>query len=138
MCQDVRSHCGWIGSIAKGSLQALVIAEQNAEEHLRKIAECTCGVLFLGTPHHGSDLAEWADQLTRSVGLLAKTNKSIIKALRRDSEVLARIQDGFQNMVRRRDGTPLPIEVTCCFEELEMPGVGLVSFLSLTYPIGIP
>lgn len=47
--------------------------------------------------------------------------------LRRDSEVLARIQDGFHTMVKARSvAEPPPIEVTCFYEELPVVGVGLV------------
>lgn len=47
--------------------------------------------------------------------------------LRRDSEVLARIQDSFHTMVMARSKESLPpIEITCFYEELPLPGVGLV------------
>ena len=48
--------------------------------------------------------------------------------LESDSEVLARIQDSFHAMIRSRaqDGLP-PIEITCFFEELPLPVVGIVS-----------
>jgi protein SERAC1 len=50
-----------------------------------------------------------------------------VEVLKRDSEVLARIQDGFHTMAmaRRREGLQ-PIEISCFYEELPLPGVGLV------------
>jgi hypothetical protein len=41
--------------------------------------------------------------------------------------VLARIQDGFHTMIKARsvEGLP-PIDVTCFYEELPLPGIGLV------------
>ena len=89
---------------------------------------CTRGIVFLGTPHYGSGLAQWAERLAKAIGLLKQTNPQILAVLESDSEVLARIQDSFHVMVRSRaqDGLP-PIEITCFFEELPLPVVGIVS-----------
>ena len=60
--------------------------------------------------------------------MLKQTNPQIVAVLEDDSEILARIQDGFHVMIRSRaqDGLP-PIEITCFFEELPLPVVGIVS-----------
>jgi hypothetical protein len=57
-----------------------------------------------------------------------QTNADIVEVLRRDSEVLARIQDGFHTMVldRNRKGVR-PIELCCFYEELPLPVIGMVS-----------
>lgn len=59
---------------------------------------------------------------------MKQTNAEIVQVLKRDSEVLARIQDSFHGMVMARSqyGLP-PIEITCFYEELPMPVIGLVS-----------
>ncbi|KAH0552863.1 hypothetical protein GP486_006937 [Trichoglossum hirsutum] len=122
---------------------ALVEAGQRPEDHLRSILYSTRGILFLGTPHHGSGLAEWAEKLARSIGVLKQINSEIIAVLRRDSEVLARIQGGFHAMIRSRNKDGLqPIEITCFYEELPLPGVGVVvpshsAILPGYIPIGI-
>lgn len=93
-----------------------------------KILHCTRGIVFLGTPHHGSGLAQWAESLARAIGLLKQTNSEILAVLKSDSEVLARIQDSFHTMIRSRDQEGLsPIEITCFFEELPLLGIGIVS-----------
>jgi hypothetical protein len=109
-------------------MQALSTARQRPERHLHKILRHTRGIIFLGTPHHGSGLALWAECLSKVIGLLKQTNPDILSVLQADSEVLARIQDSFHTMIRARnqDGL-LPIEITCFFEEIPLPGVGLVS-----------
>ena len=109
-------------------LQALVIADQRPEKHLKSILELTRGIAFLGTPHHGSSLARWAEMLARSIGLFKQTNSEILQVLKTDSEVLAHIQDSFHTMIRSRAGATLPpIDITCFYEELPLPGVGTVS-----------
>ncbi|KAH0544912.1 hypothetical protein FGG08_000992 [Glutinoglossum americanum] len=122
---------------------ALVEAGQRPEDHLRSILYSTRGILFLGTPHHGSGLAEWAEKLSRSIGVLKQTNSEIVAVLRSDSEVLARIQSSFHTMIRSRSKDGLqPIEITCFYEELPLPGVGVVvpshsAILPGYIPIGI-
>ncbi len=108
--------------------QALVTSRQRPEKHFQNILQSTQGIAFLGTPHHGSGLARWAELLSRYIGVVKQTNTEIVAVLRRDSEVLARIQDGFHTMAmaRSREGQG-HIEITCFFEQLPLPGVGQVS-----------
>ncbi|KAH6842448.1 hypothetical protein B0I37DRAFT_329709 [Chaetomium sp. MPI-CAGE-AT-0009] len=122
---------------------ALVTSRQRSERHLQNILHSTRGIIFLGTPHHGAGLARWAELLSRSIGLVKQTNSEIVEVLRRDSEVLARIQDSFHTMVLARNKEGLqPIEISCFYEELPLPGVGLVvpqdsAILPGYIPIGI-
>lgn len=89
---------------------------------------CTYGILFLGTPHHGSGLAHWAETLAKAISMLKQTNAEILAVLKDDSEVLARIQNSFHTMIRSRGQDGLPaIEITCFYEELPLPGIGTVS-----------
>ncbi|KAE8382644.1 Alpha/Beta hydrolase protein [Aspergillus bertholletiae] len=119
---------------------ALFTSKQRPEPHLHNILRSTRGIIFLGTPHHGASLAKWADFVCRSISLVKQTNPEIVNVLKRESEVLARIQDGFHTMVRSVG--PPPIEVTCFYEEVPVLGVGLVvpqdsAVLPGYVPIGI-
>ncbi|KGO72741.1 hypothetical protein PITC_057170 [Penicillium italicum] len=106
---------------------ALLTSNQRPEQHLNNILHSTRGIIFLGTPHHGSALASWPGALSQSIGLVKMANSKIVGVLKRDSEVLARIQDGFHTMLKARELQELPpIEITCFYEELPSPGVGLV------------
>jgi len=59
-----------------------------------------------------------------------QTNSKIIEVPRRDSEVLARIQDGFHTMIKARGTESLPqIEISCFYKELPLLGVGLVCYI---------
>ena len=107
------------------------MSKQRPEPHLRSILRSARGIVFLGTPHHGAGLARWAETLARTIGHIKQTDHGIVEVLRRDSEVLARIQDSFHAMImtRNKDGHKdglQPIEITCFYEELPLPGVGLV------------
>ncbi|KAA8913476.1 P-loop containing nucleoside triphosphate hydrolase protein, partial [Sphaerosporella brunnea] len=67
---------------------------------LRSIRVCTSGILFLGTPHMGADLARWgkmAESLVRTVMTKAwiDSNESLVNALGKNSETLQNITDSF-------------------------------------------
>jgi len=122
---------------------ALAIAQQRPETHIKQVLNCTRGIVFLGTPHHGAGLAHWAEGLARAIGALKQTNAEILAVLKSDSEVLERVQGSFHTMIRSRiqDGLPA-IEITCFFEELPLPGIGVVvpshsAILPGYIPIGI-
>jgi len=74
------------------------------------------------------------------LGLVKKTNHQVVNILRRDSELLGRIQDDFHSMVRSRLEGGRKIRITCFYEELPTTGVGEVRALrsaagSTQYPL---
>jgi protein SERAC1 len=56
---------------------------------LKCIVKSTRGIIFLGTPHCGADLAKWGEVIAKIIGHIKQTNANIIGVLNRDSEVLA-------------------------------------------------
>ena len=96
-----------------------------AEAHLNQIAACTTGIIFLGTPHHGADLAAWAKFGTSIAKIVKRPNTNIVDVLRPESEMLGEIQNGFHTILRQRQGED-SIDVTCFFEELPFPVLGKV------------
>lgn len=68
--------------------------------------------------------------MAKSLGFIKQSNSQIIEVLESDSEVLGRIQTEFHTMLRGRTKRgDQPIEITCFFEELALPGIGIVSIL---------
>lgn len=66
--------------------------------------------------------------MAKFIGVLKQTNPAILAVLKSDSEVLERIQASFHTMIRTSDhGGLTPIDITCFFEELPLPGIGVVS-----------
>lgn len=65
-----------------------------------------------------------------TLGIIKQTNTEIVAVLKRDSEVLARIQDGFHTMLLARSQEGQPMKISCFFEELPLPGIGLVSLVT--------
>jgi hypothetical protein len=79
----------------------------------------------MGTPHSGAGLASWAGAMVKSLGFVKQVNTELLKILEQDSEVLARIQEGFYTMIRARAKQGKEeISITCFFEELPLPIIG--------------
>ena len=80
--------------------------------------------MFLGTPHGGSDLAPFCAAVTELSRIVrARTNSKLLQLLQRDSETLADIEDSFATFLRKNPGR---FRITCFYEELELPAVGMV------------
>jgi hypothetical protein len=75
-------------------------------EELRSIYVSTYGIIFLGTPHTGSNLASWGRVLqAMSDAVMAKrffqTEPVLLRTLKRDSEKLQEINNSFLNIYPR-------------------------------------
>lgn len=69
-------------------------------EHLRSIFVSTYGILFLGTPHKGSDLAKWGSRLESICSAVMpkkvlSSNSSLVNALKENNETLQNIDRQF-------------------------------------------
>ena len=75
-------------------------------ERLRSIYVSTYGILFLGTPHNGSDLAKWGSLLEKicAVALPKKffdTSPQLVQALQANNETLQNINRLFIEIIGR-------------------------------------
>jgi hypothetical protein len=104
--------------------KALCLSEQAVEPHLKQLDRCTIAVGFLGTPHRGSGLTPFAAAVANILKAGGKrVNNSILQILHRDSEVLADVEGSFGIWLRKNSSR---FNLTCFFEELEFPTVGMV------------
>lgn len=105
---------------------AISYSRTTRHPHLRTVEASTIGLCFLGTPHHGADLARWGDVLAKLVGLTTKTNSAPIKLLRPESEMLRKVQDEFHNVLEQRKEEGKRIQITCFYETLPQSQVIIV------------
>ena len=100
--------------------KALAMSSQSKFERIRQIEASTSGIVFLGTPHHGSDLAKWGVFFSSLLNLAKTTNRAAVKLLRKDSEVLGDLQEDFHTLLERRKekDTKNRITVVCFYETL--------------------
>ena len=106
--------------------KAILLSRNNPEVHLCSMFDYVKGVIFMGTPHKGSWMADWAKIPASAVGLFKSANKSLLEILETDNQLLESIQVEFWSMVRGLREGGRRFEVTCFFEELPLPGVGKV------------
>ena len=101
------------------------------------VLKSTYAIIFLGTPQQGTGLAQQAGILAKCIGYFKQTNTSILDVLRRNSEVLAQIQHDFHELLEATDSGGdkklYPIRITCCYEQLPLPCMGLVSGISIAF-----
>ena len=105
---------------------ALCLSRGSAERHIRQIAHCVAGIIFLGTPHHGSDLAAWGKLGTNIARIAQQPNSCLVAVLKPGSETLASVQNSFHNLLRLRKNEGTEIDITCFYEELAFPVIGMV------------
>ncbi|KAF2156673.1 hypothetical protein K461DRAFT_2120 [Myriangium duriaei CBS 260.36] len=104
--------------------QAMALSKSESQQHLKSIQEHTAGIVFLGTPHRGSDLAALANAVNAIVKATGKnTNADIMQVLKRDSQLLASVEKFFGNWVNESRAR---IELACFCEELGVRQVGMV------------
>ena len=105
---------------------ALSHSRNAVEEHLHQIEHYTAGIIFLGVPHCGADLASWASFVTRMINILKRANEDIVGVLKPRSEMLRMVETGFHKILRQRKSEGSEISITCFYEELSVTGVGEV------------
>ncbi|SCO50241.1 uncharacterized protein FFMR_10204 [Fusarium fujikuroi] len=77
--------------------KALIMAH-NGSEVYSPILKATTGIVFLGTPHRGSDLASWGILLSNLVSVTSmgkNIRKELLRTLSKDSDTLAEISKQF-------------------------------------------
>lgn len=75
-------------------------------EHLRSVFVSTYGILFLGTPHNGSDMAKWGSLLQNICSAVLprkvmESSSQLISALQTDNETLQNINSLFAEILPR-------------------------------------
>lgn len=93
----------------------------------------------MGTPHMGSNAANWATPLTRLSKILRRTNSEIVQFLRPGSEVLVNLQQEFHTTLdncQKNEGKAL--EIFCFYEELPVLGIGEVRQLKARCSVRAP
>jgi hypothetical protein len=106
--------------------KAILLSRQNPDPHLREIYTNLQGIVFMGTPHKGSWMADRAKIVASALGFVKSTNISLLNVLETDDESVESLQIDFLAMLREQRENRRPLEVTCFFEELSLPVVGIV------------
>ncbi|RMZ87644.1 hypothetical protein DV736_g5126, partial [Chaetothyriales sp. CBS 134916] len=106
--------------------KAILLSRNDPEDHLRAVFNCTNGIIFMGTPHRGAWMADWAKIPGLAIGLVKTINKSLLDILETNNQLLESIQVDFWRMIRKLQNDGRTLEVTCFFEELPLNKFGKV------------
>ncbi|KAF2678195.1 hypothetical protein K458DRAFT_436094 [Lentithecium fluviatile CBS 122367] len=102
--------------------RALQISEASAEPHLHQIESSMEGILFMGTPHAGGDLAPFRKAMAQCLRAAGKrVNVDIVETPKRESSALLDVEDWFGQWLRRCGDHNRLVQITCFFEVLELP-----------------
>lgn len=118
------TSCAWL------TISKAIVLSSNDFEAEHQLSDSLHGIVFLGTPHAGSDLSNFALALGYFIkfSLVKSPNTSNIAVLKKDSEVLAGIQDSFSIAITKRERLEKkPLAIHCCIEENPVQGLGRVS-----------
>lgn len=86
--------------MSKALSESAVAIEDNQD--VRDILECTVGVAFLGTPHRGSDKADWGrivQNVVKATGF--DTSDKILRELAVDSALLEDLRRQFAKLLHK-------------------------------------
>ncbi len=105
---------------------ALSHSKKSVEKFLRKIEQCTVGIVFLGVPHCGADLGAWGSFGTQLANVVKRPNQDILGVLKPGSEMLHLVENDFHKILRLRKDEESEISITCFYEELDVRPIGQV------------
>ncbi|PYH51043.1 uncharacterized protein BO96DRAFT_488799 [Aspergillus niger CBS 101883] len=79
--------------------KAICLAE--TDRQYRDILDDTIGIIFLGTPHQGSDISQFGAMIARLTWIFGSST-ILLKGLYRDNHHLSDLQERFMSVIRRR------------------------------------
>ncbi|KFY45994.1 hypothetical protein V494_00659 [Pseudogymnoascus sp. VKM F-4513 (FW-928)] len=103
----------FIGHSFGGNLIEQAIVSSISRSEYKHIAESTVGVIFLGTPHRGSEAAKWGILIASVAGSFVSTEKRILDDLQEQSSTLI---DRLHDFSRWLFSESVP--VVCYWEQL--------------------
>jgi len=95
------------------------------KKHLKQLHNSMIAITFLGTPHRGLGMAAYAEAVVRFLKHVRKqVSQDIVETLKQTSSILNDVENAFDRWVWSRAAD---IDITCFYEELDLPIVGVVS-----------
>jgi pimeloyl-ACP methyl ester carboxylesterase len=114
------------------SLGGLVVEEmllralEPDDDSIQAIATSTCGIMFFGTPHRGSDVAPLGKAAANLVNLFKQTNSRILGPLQPNSDVLRSVEERFQREMIHKSGRLRHIKILCFYEAKPTSPIGFI------------
>ncbi|OJJ68325.1 hypothetical protein ASPBRDRAFT_134181 [Aspergillus brasiliensis CBS 101740] len=117
------------------SSQTVVAGNRSSpSDNTQIISQHVRGIVFLGTPFCGSEIANWVSRFHKVADYIFESNKANISDLKSKSDTLQHLIEEFANVLRKRDNTDDSILTTFFYEQLKTQGVMVVDRNSATIP----
>ena len=106
------------------------VAEAVKDNAAHAVYESTIGIAFFGTPQSGSNVAQWPEILTRWSRMSKDAHTARFSAnMSRAPESLARMQQNFFEIIRKRRAARHDIQICCFFEGRPTYQIGIVRLI---------
>lgn len=100
-------------------MEAIMRSEHPHDQHLKDIFNSTRAIAFMGTPHDGSEMANWAKIPVHALGYLKSVNTSLLEVLRTENQYLRSVGERFSLLMKNLDD-PRQIAITSFVEDLPL------------------
>lgn len=114
------------GLVLKAALLHANESRANHTSHVAAIVDSTAAIAFMGTPHRGSDQAQWGSILASALNYVKQDNSELIKRLNKEEPRLDLLQERFMKFLELRKDQGRPVNITCFYEELPLPVIGTI------------
>lgn len=101
------------------------------------IANHTRGMVFLGTPFHGSPAAPWGKSISRMVSVVHATDSQKVKDLDQKSEKLQILAESFASALHQRIRDNKEVRVAFFNETKKLHGFLVSQLCLITGPFGV-
>ncbi|KAI1363823.1 Alpha/Beta hydrolase protein [Xylaria arbuscula] len=105
---------------------ALTRSRNNADKHLQAIFDKFIGIVFMGTPHHGSWMTEWGLISVKALGIIKSVNDNLLQVLKVNNQHLELLQAEFTALIRGYQEAHRHPAIACFYEELPLSTTGKV------------
>ncbi len=110
-----------------------VIGERNAAgDSVQSIAEHVKGMIFLGTPFAGSNLARWGDLVRAIFSVVRQTDQTTLKTLKENSHDLKALGTAFPETIRKRTNLGKEVRIVFFYETLPTYGMMVGNWYTYT------
>ncbi|RAL00742.1 esterase/lipase family protein [Aspergillus ibericus CBS 121593] len=115
--------------------QAVVAGNRSApSDNTETVSKHIRGIVFLGTPFCGSEIANWVSRFHRVAEYVLESNKANISDLKSKSDTLQHLMEEFANVLRKRDNSDESVRTTFFYEQRKTQGVMVVDRNSAAIP----
>lgn len=107
--------------------KALLHSTDSNPPEIAAIVKNTSGIMFMGTPHFGSQKADIGAFLVALLSAFHQSNSTFLKDLEKENPNLQELERRFNMLLTKRNGAKRPIQIGCFCESVPINGItGLV------------